>query len=284
MPLKGKSPKAIEKRLKVLFYGEAGAGKSTCAASFPSVYYIDTERGVENDSYVRLINRGQGVVYQTNDFDEVLAEVTALLSENHPYKTLVIDPFTVLYDDLLDKSEKEVGSDFGRHYSHSAKKVKRLMNLLLRLPMNVIMICHSKVQYGQNLAVLGKTYDGWKKLDYLFDLVFEVQKRPNGRVGIVKKSRIESFKEAESFPFCYEEIASKYGKEILERDAIPEKLANTSQVNEIKRLVSLLKVPGDTVDKWLSKAKASSYEEMNTDDIQKCIDHLNKQVMGDGNA
>ncbi len=278
MALRGVKPEKIEKRLKALFYGDAGAGKTTAAINFPKVYLIDTEKGSVNDQYVDIINNNGGAVFQTTDFDELIQEIKSLLTEKHDYKTVVIDPLTTVYNDLLDKSEKVVGSDFGRHYAHSNKKMKQLLNLLVRLPMNVILTCHSKNEYGQNLAVLGKTYDGYKKLDFLFDLVFEIQKRGKDRVGIVKKSRIESFSDGETFPFSYVEIAKRYGKDILEQDAVPEVIATPEQIQELKRIIDLLKVPQETVDKWLDKSNSISFDEMPEEVILKCIAHLKKQM------
>ena len=176
MGLRGKQPEAIEKRLKGMFFGKAGAGKTTCSLSFPKPYLIDTERGAENDQYLALLKKQGGVIYQTNDFDDVVAEVLSLLTEKHDYRTLIIDPITNVYNDLLEKAEARVGTEFGRHYGEANKHMRHLMNLLLRLDMNVIVTCHSKREYGTDLAVLGNTFDGWKKLDYLFDLVFEIQK------------------------------------------------------------------------------------------------------------
>lgn len=280
MALRGVKPEKTEKRLKALFYGDAGAGKTTAAISFPKVYLIDTEKGSVNDQYVDTINDNGGAVFQTTDFDELIQEVKSLLTEKHEYKTVVIDPLTTLYNDLLDKSEKEVGSEFGRHYAHSNKKMKQLLNLLLRLPMNVILTCHSKNEYGSNLSVLGKTYDGYKKLDFLFDLVFEVQKRGKERVGLVKKSRIASFPDGETFPFSYDEIAKRYGRDILEQEAVPEKIATDEQITELKRIVDLLNVPQATIDKWLAKSNSMSFDELPEDTILKIISHLKKQIEG----
>ena len=281
MALRGVKPESIEKRLKALFYGGAGVGKTTASISFPKVYLIDTEKGAENDQYAKLLQKNGGAIFQTSDFDELMKEVKALLSEQHEYKTLVIDPFTTLYNDLLDKSAVKNGTEFGRHYSDANKQVKNLLNLLLRLDMNVIITCHSKNEYGQNLSVLGQTYDGYKKLDYLFDLVFEIQKRGKERVGLIKKSRIESFPDGETFTFSYDEIATRYGREILERVAIAQELAEVEQVRELRRLIELLSVPQETYEKWLDKSGSMRWEEMPKDAIQKCIDHLKSKIQGE---
>lgn len=280
MALRAKKPELIEKRLKALFYGMAGVGKTTAAISFPKPYLIDTERGSENDQYIRLLEKNGGAIFQTSDFDELLIEIKALLTEKHDYKTLIIDPLTTLYNDLLDKAAIKVGSEFGRHYGEANKSMKHLLNLLLRLDMNVIITSHAKNEYGQNLIVLGQTFDCYKKLDYLFDLVFEIQKRGSERVGIVKKTRVEKFGDGEAFPFSYDTIADKYGRHILERNAVAIELATTEQIAELKRLIELLKITDDVITKWLDKAQASSFDEMSSEIMSKIISNLQKKIQG----
>ena len=285
MKLRAKKPESIKKRLKALFYGSAGVGKTTAAIQFPKPYLIDTEKGSENDQYVKLLQKAGGVVFQTSDFDELINEVKSLLTEKHEYKTLIIDPLTTLYHDLLDKSAKERisykdpdGTAFGGHYGAANKRMKHLLNLLLRLDMNVIITSHAKNEYGTNLAVLGQTFDCYKKLDYLFDIVFEIQKRGKERVGVVKKSRLEGFPDFEQFPFSYDEIAERYGREILERDAVAEKLASPEQINRLKNLIEIFKEPEDVIQKWKDKAGAESFEEMNESIILKLISHMENKI------
>lgn len=280
MALRGVKPEAVRKRLKAFFYGGAGAGKTTAAISFPSPYLIDTEKGAENDQYARIIQKNGGAVYRTSDFDEMVSEIKSLISENHTYRTLVIDPLTTVYNDLLDSAAEKVGTEFGRHYGEANKKMKHMLNLLLRLDMNVIITSHAKNEYGDGMKVTGQTYDCYKKLDYLFDLVFEVQKRASDRIGVVRKSRLESFPDGESFPFSYEEIARKYGREILERDSVAQQLASPEQVAEAERLVELLKVEPETVKKWLDKALSETFAEMPEESIQKCIEYMNGKIKG----
>jgi hypothetical protein len=280
MALRAVKPSAIEKRMKALFYGTAGVGKTTAAIQFPKPYLIDTEKGAENTQYVKILEAAGGAIFQTSDFDELINEVKSLLTEKHEYKTLVIDPLTTLYNDLLDKAAVKVGTEFGRHYGEANKSMKHLLNLLLRLDMNVIITSHAKNEYGANLAVLGQTYDCYKKLDYLFDLVFEIQKRGTNRVALVKKTRVEGFPEGDVFPFSYDEISSRYGKKILEKEAVAQKLATPEQVTEIARLIDLLKTPEEVIDKWLKKAESEKFDEMSSDAIQKCIEFLKKQIQG----
>jgi hypothetical protein len=281
MALKARKPAMIECRLKALFYGNAGVGKTMASIQFPRPYIIDTEGSTNKPQYVKAIEKVDGAVLMTVDFDEMINEVRELLTTTHEYKTLVIDSLTLLYNDLLEKAERKVGTEFGRHYGEANKRMKQLLNLLFRLDMNVIITSHSKNEYGANLAVLGQTFDCYKKLDYLFDLVFEIQKRGSSRVGIVKKSRIEEFPDGETIPFCYDEIARRYGKEVLERDAIAQELATREQIKEIHRLIELLKVPEETYQKWLDKSNSDKWSDMPEAAIQKCIDYLKKRIEGE---
>lgn len=288
MPLKAKKPEEIQKRLKALFYGSAGVGKTTAAISFPKPYLIDTEKGAENSQYIKLLSDNGGAVFQTYDFIELVEEIKSLLSEKHDYKTVIIDPLTVVYNDLLDKCAAQIkraskdkdadGTEFGRHYSLANKHMKHLLSLLLRLDMNVIITSHAKNEYGDNMKVLGETYDCYKKLDYLFDLVFQIRKVGKERIGIIKKSRIKEFPDMDQFPFSYESIAEKYGRDILEKESTPVNLASKDQIEEVKRLIEIMKMPEDVYQKWLDKAESDDFSEMTEDQIQKCIDLLNKKI------
>ncbi len=283
--LRAIKPSKIEKRFKALLFGGAGVGKTTAAIQFPKPYVIDTERGCENDSYIEILEQSGGVIYQTSDFDELLDEVKSLLSSKHDYKTLIIDPLTTIYDDLLDKSAKKLatpkdpsGTSFGKHYGMANKKMKHLCNLLLRLDMNVIITTHSKTVYGDNLSTLGNTYDCYKKLNHLFDLVLEVSSEYKKRTAEVIKTRLKGFPEFEIFNFSYEELEKRQGKEILEKKSIPEILASEEQVLEMKSLVTNLCIPDSVCDKWLDKAKSENFAEMKSSEIEKCIDYLKEKA------
>lgn len=287
MALKGKKPELIQKRLKMLVYGPAGVGKTTAAIQFPKPYLIDTERGAENESYVKALEEARGVYMFTNDPDELISEVRTLISEKHPYRTLVIDPLTTIYNDLLDKSaaalisrEDPTGTAFSRHKGQADRKIKHLLGLLTRLDMSLIVTSHSKTKWerdGKTIVETGQTFDCYGKLDYLFDLVVEVQKRGVERVGIVKKTRITAFPEGEIFPFSYDEIASRYGRALLEKDADPVALATPAQVIDLRLLLADRHDKEELVAAWLKKAGADELDELPADVADKCINWLTKQ-------
>jgi hypothetical protein len=233
---RGVKPKAVEKRLKALFFGAAGVGKTTAAIQFPRPYLIDTEKGAENDQYVEILDKRGGAVFQTSDFDELLKEVTSLLTEKHEYRTLIIDPLTVVYNELLDKSAKSLatredptGTAFSRHKGPADRKLKHLLNLLLRLDMNVIITSHAKGEWKNGQPTGHGHVRLLRKLDYLFDLVFSSRSGAASASASSSKTRCKGFPEGETFPFSYDQIAEMYGREVLERVAKAERLATPSR-------------------------------------------------------
>jgi hypothetical protein len=276
--LRAKKPEAVTKRLKLFMFGPAGVGKTTAAIQFPNSYIIDAERGAEN--YDRIITASGSVVFQTTDIQDVIQEVKALLTEKHDYRTLVIDPVTPLYNDLLEKCENQVGADFGRHYGAANKTMKRLANLIMALDMNVVITAHAKTEYGQNFSKLGYTFDGWRQLDYWFDLVIELQKKGKKRFGKVAKTRLEQFPDEDVFEWSYDAIKKRYGVEMLEKEATVVKLAAPEQVRELKDLLAIVRLPEGTTDKWLAKAGVDVWEDMSADTIAKCIDYVKNKLPG----
>lgn len=280
--LRARKPEAVTKRLKLFLFGPAGVGKTTAAIQFPNSYIIDAERGAEN--YDRLITASGSSVFQTTDIHEVIQEVKSLLTEKHDFRTLVIDPITPLYNDLLEKCEYKVGTDFGRHYGEANKTMKRLANLIMALDMNVVVTAHAKKEYGQNLAVLGQTFDGWRQLDYWFDLVMELGKKGKKRFAKVVKTRVDSFPDEDVFEWSYEAIRKRYDVAMLEKEAEAMSLATGQQVQQIKELLSIVRLPDGTVEKWFAKAGVDVWEDMPADTIQKCIDYVKNRLPTTGAA
>jgi len=272
--LRARKPEVVTKRLKLFMFGPAGVGKTTAAIQFPNSYIIDCEKGAEN--YDKLITGSDSVLFQTTDINEVIQEVKALLTEKHDFRTLVIDPITTIYNDLLEKCEAQVGSDWGRHYAAANKTMKRLANLIMALDMNVVITAHAKKEYGQNLAVVGQTFDGWKQLDYWFDLVVELakNKKGKGRYAKVVKTRLEEFPDQEMFEWSYDAIKKRYDNDQLEREATTVRLATQDQVGEIHSLLSIVRLPEGTVEKWFAKAGVETWEDMPYEMLQKCIDFV----------
>lgn len=240
MALRGKKPEDRKQRLKLLLSGEAGVGKTTAAIQMPRPYIIDTEQGSVH--YGELIESSGGAVFEAKRFDDIVAEVRALMTEEHDYLTLVIDPITVVFNELLDEGEKKVGTEFGRHYGYANKQFKRLCNLLTTIDMNVVITAHEKNEYGEKLEIVGKTFDGYRKLDYIFDLWLQLErdKKSKKRMATVRKTRLAEFPDLDKFEWSYEGIKGRYGVERLEKTAETMELANPDQVERFRYLLGTL--------------------------------------------
>jgi GTPase SAR1 family protein len=292
MALKAKKPELLEKRLKMFVYGEAGIGKTTAAIQFPNAYIIDTERGT--DFYAKSINKAGSVVLQTLNPDEIKEEVMQLLTTEHSYRTLILDPVTQIYNATQEKwtrifekhaktqAEKEV-QDFGVRYWGKVKgDFKGLQRMLTRLDMNIIVTAHQKDVYGQNFSKLGVTFDSMKGDDYFFDLIFRIVKRGSDRIAITEKERAEvgEGKFPPEFVWSYENFCKYYGAEVIERKAVPVVMATPEQVEKIESLLATVKIEDGLVEKWLAKADVNEFREMTGETIGKCIDYLEDRLKG----
>ena len=99
------------KGLKALFYGPTGTGKTTLGLSVPHPVVLDLEAGT--DWYK---DRFQFSVLQAQSVDEVIQAVEWLRLNSHPYRTLLIDPVTVLWESL----QKEWSDVFLKRAQHSS--------------------------------------------------------------------------------------------------------------------------------------------------------------------
>ena len=290
MALKAKNPEANKKRLKMFVYGEAGVGKTLQALQFPYSYIIDAEKGT--DFYAETINKQKSVVLQTLNPDEVKEELRELLTTKHNYKTLIIDPITQVYRATQEKwtrifekyaknqKDGEV-QDFGMRYWAKVKgDFKALQRIILALDMNVIVTAHQKDVYGLNFSKIGVTYDSMKGDDYFFDLIFRITRKDNKRIAETIKERadIGANKFPDSFEWSYGNFCKFYGKEIIEKEATPVIMATDEQVTRIRKLIEVVKLDEETINKWFNKTDVNEWEEMTGETIQKCIDFLEKKI------
>ena len=259
--------------------GAAGVGKTTAAIQMPRPYIIDTEAG--STHYGDIIEKAGGVVYSATDVDDVIAEVRSLYTENHDYLTLVIDPITTLFNNAVDDAERRVGNDFGRHYGEANKKFKRLCGLLTSIDMNVIVTAHEKNEYGEDMKVVGKTFDGFKKLDYIFDLWLQLSRErgKSNRTASVSKTRLIEFPDQAEFPWTYEAIAERFGKERLEKGTQTKELATPEQVGRFNALLNRLDaIEQKQLGLTVALTKLGDPEDWPQERMAKCLENIDKHL------
>lgn len=292
MALKAQKPEVKEKRLKMFLFGPPGSRKTTSAIQFPKSVLIDMEKGSEN--YAETINKSGSVVLQTTSPDEVLEEIKALLTEKHEYKTLILDPVTIFYESTQEKwtrifekyttdgKNKEL-QDFGmRYWGRVKSNYKSMLRMLLRLDMNIIMTAHQKDIYGSSMNKIGVGPDSMKGDNYFFDNVFQLNVSNDRAIATTIKQRSEPLyppRFPEQFEWSYENFCKFYGKEVIERESNPVVMASEEQVARVKQLIEVIKVPDTQIEKWFTTFDVDEWEETTGEQIQKCIELMEKKVM-----
>jgi len=279
MALKAVKPEIVKpSKPKFMISGKAGVGKTAFATQFEMPYLIDVEGGAVRPQYMKQLIQSGGAYFGkeqgSQDFKLVIEEIKTLATSKHDYKTLIIDSFTKLYNMAAAIAEAEVGNDFGRDKKEANKPTRQLVRWLEKIDMTVILICHQKDKYerkGKEIVYAGTTFDGWDKLEYDLDLWIEIQKLGKERSFVVKKSRVAEFVEGQDFPLEYKKFCELYGEDIIHAPVQPLVMATAAQVAEIKRLIELVRLDDEIVEKWLKKAEADDFDEMSSDQINKCI-------------
>jgi hypothetical protein len=288
MALKGIKPEIVKPRKPhIMLSGEAGTGKTYFALNWPAPYFIDTETGATREQYVKKLKEAEGVYFGpeqgSQDFQEVLSQIRELGTTKHPYKTLVIDSFSKLYNIEAAAAEERIGSDFGKDKREADKPSRKLLTWLERLPMNVILVCHMKDKWERRereLIYAGLTYDGYKKLHYDLDLWLQTKIVGNKRYATIAKSRIDAFPMLTDINLDFDTFKKLYGATVIDEATAPIVVATPEQVAEIKRIVDLLHISEKDLDGWLSKAQAVEIEDLSKDNAGKFLDWLNKKLSG----
>lgn len=287
--LRAKDPKAAEpSKPKVLIYGKPGVGKTWTALEFPGVYYIDTEAGADLSHYTDKLAKGGGRYMGPEDgacdFAVLIDQVKGLATEKHPYRTLVVDSVSKVFNTAVAMEAERLGerNAFGADKKPALASMRQLVSWLQKLDMNVILIAHEKPEWGQNTrgerVEIGQTFDCWDKLEYELHLALRVSKKDRTRTATVRKSRLVGFPEGESFPWSYAAFADRYGREVIEGAVKTITLASPEQLAEVKRLLSAVKVEEDFEQKCFNKAGVQSWEDMGSELIEKSITWLKGRV------
>lgn len=139
----------------VTITGDAGIGKTTFAASFPGVIIMRPENGLQAVRHMKNV-RALPVI---ENVDQVWEQLMALLTEEHPYKTLVIDSVTALdrmftehilaTDPKMPKSLNQAAGGYGAGKGVLASmhaRVRKAAGLLAsRRGMNVVFVAHADI-------------------------------------------------------------------------------------------------------------------------------------------
>lgn len=254
MPL-AKKATLNDANIKVLVWGESGSGKSRFALSAPNPLVVDLE--------------GSTRLY-ANEFDFYKAEVDVnnpesknpatlvknIIKEinNNLYpdrKTLVIDPLTDLLDCIenicAEEYQKQIGKKITdlnavqktKWYAYRKETSRIILDKLKNTQMNLILIARSKNMWDTKdgkLQPVGQTYDCLDIVEYLMDIVINLEKTQEGIIAKVKKSRLANLPDilpVENFSSILEAIESTKASSINKRE---EKVENIEKDNSIEEI------------------------------------------------
>lgn len=130
---------------RIVIYGPEGIGKSTLASAAPAPLFLDTEMGTGQLEVDRL---------DIETLDQIGATINELLSQQHEYKTAVLDTADNLWRLCADYvCAENKWSDiekpgFGKGYAMAADKFRIVLGWFDRLisrGINVVIVSHAKV-------------------------------------------------------------------------------------------------------------------------------------------
>lgn len=273
-----------EKRYKGMFFGDLGTKKTRLALHFPNPIVIDMEHGTElyGDEF-------DFHVTHTTDADEVMAAIDWLLTNDHGYKTLIIDPITIYWAALQDKyraffmQHKQSGKGFKFDFYEFQigdwtvikAEFKRFIRKLMTLDMNVIVTAHQKKLYadGETMKVIGDTFDGEKSLGYVFDVVVQMSKKGDDFFCRAIKDRTNRLPRGE-FPLSYETFEKAFGQKELNRKSESVQLATEKQIDEIRGWYLNASCPVDKVGQQtlLKRYEVATEADLTFDQAKDFID------------
>ena len=195
--------------LKVMVWGESGSGKSRFSLSAPAPIVIDLEGSTrlyanEFDFYKAEVDKNNNLA--CNPATLTVNLVKEILEGVYPdRKTLIIDPITDLLDCIeqvsVQKYETMIGKKVtelnqlqkAKWYAYRRETARNVLNQLKDIPMNLILVARAKSLWdtkdGKTQPV-GLTYDALDIVEYLMDIVIQLEKDGEDVKAIVKKSRI----------------------------------------------------------------------------------------------
>jgi len=137
----------------ITILGDAGLGKTSLAASFPKPIFIRSEDGLRSVPEKMMPDAFPLI----KSVEELWAQLTALIREEHEYQTLVIDTVTTLdavfTDHVIDSDPKKPKSLNQAHGGYGAgrdmiaslhRRVRNAAGMLMDRGMNVVFVAHAE--------------------------------------------------------------------------------------------------------------------------------------------
>lgn len=278
-----------EKKIKIFIYGPPGTFKTRTAlrlgagnGSDPALAVIDTEFGT--DQYAGEFNF---LSSQHINPDDIFNAIKELSQNPKSIKTLVLDTFSVYHEALTHKFtdlylKREIRSSghkveyftlSPKDYLPINREASNFVRFLIKCDLNIIVTAQAKDKWGDNMSVVGATFDGWKRLPYYFDIVIEIIESKGKFKAIFHKDRTNHFDKGKEYEWTNDKEASgiiikalgyKLADGPMANPFIPDEPIDTTTVD----------VPDPTKEATTKAANAAE----NTKDLLWAISNLKKEL------
>lgn len=261
------------RRLKLLLWGDSGVGKTTLALQFPNPAVVDLEGGT-----VHYADAFDFDVLPANTVEDVMQAVQWLQTNEHGYRTLVVDPISLFWESLqrhwsevfLRRNQGSKGFRF-EYYDLQAKdwtvikgQFKAFVRQLNALDVNVICTAREKPLYAEGgfMRREGETFDCEKSTPYMFDTVLRLSVDEQGRrLATNLKDRTGKLPSG-TFEVSYALFEQAFGRDALGRKAERPVRASEEQVRRIRELATGFGLTDEQVNGRLPEYGATALEEL----------------------
>jgi phage nucleotide-binding protein len=147
---------------RIFIYGVPGIGKTTFAAQFPAPVFICTEDGAGELDIDRF-----SIVSNLDQFDTYLEKVR---TEEHSYRTLVIDSVDWLQGLIFDKVAEDAGKTsfseigYGKGFEAAVEEISKITDkldsIMYTRSMTIVLVGHTTVKTYNNPN--GENYDRYQ--------------------------------------------------------------------------------------------------------------------------
>lgn len=143
-------PEAADDTFRVCLWGPSGEGKSVGAASAPGPIVVLSADRPGAYRTPRRLHRGTVLLETPYENAQSFVDLFRFLRD-HPTgqatKTVVLDPFTGIYDKLVEEVPKK--SDGDPNWQAVNKKVFAFIQALREFPINIVVIAYEKLNDGK---------------------------------------------------------------------------------------------------------------------------------------
>lgn len=260
----------MSERIIALIAGESGTGKSFFVANLPCALIYDTDIGGGLSYADTRIANNQSERVEISSYPEILADLKDRgtsddLAKRH---TVVIDHVSALQQEANGRHNPTGESDYGRANERATREWRLIREFCRRHDFNLICTGHMKGKWEKDTQI-GIQIDGAKNMEGDVSIAIYLRRKSAGgypSLAIIQKWRRDPEDTRGPVPTTFEFSLANFiaidGTNSLVRQREPIKLASPEQVEEITRLLEVVKLNPALIERLWKKNSAESWAEL----------------------